>query len=941
MMPTTRSRWTSRACTVAGLLMLAASPAAGQTVTGTLFGRVVDAGDLPLPGASATIRSAQLIGGAQTRITDENGDYRFPALPPGTYNLTVEMPGFATHSREGVILGAGASIGIDVKLALAGVQETVTVTGESPMVDAKSSQMRQTASKDLIENIPTARSFIGVFDLMPGVVNINYSVATTGASSVYGGSGRNNMFSLDGANLNDPLVAYAGADVNLETISEIQVTTAGMSAEFGGASGGVFNVITKSGSNNLLGQISGYFQDDALQSGNLTDELRAQGVQAGTRLAKASDWGGSLGGPVMRDRLWYFMNYQQIDQRQEVINFPPGVNTDQYLYFGKATTQLTRHDRLDALYQYRLKYVYVFQPSVLEQNPTGWVRQRQNNHTTNVKWTRPLTDRTFLEGRWSVGNQRRHSAYANATDNTYGYRDQSTGQRWGWWAALAQPGNRNSRQLKFDLTHFATGWGPGSHDVKAGWTYEWLINDEFRDWRAGARVHLLFDGRADRIELGNAPVTQNSNVNQYAFYLQDQWSPAARLTLNLGVRGEVIEGWWPKGSTGGVNFPRREFPEERDVVDFKNIAPRLGITYDLFGNRRTVAKATWGRYYNQIYVGEFTASRPFSAGSQVYRWVDTNGDLIWQEGEQRELISDSTVAGLGRIDPDVRQSYVENATLGIDHQITGDLAVGAMVILKNEHHLAEIVDAARPFDSAYVPITLPNPLSRDPITVYALDPAFRGIPTQRLYTNPGGEFCSFCPDLTRRYRGVQFTVARRLKDRWQLFGSYLFSHNDGTKGTGHSESQANVFGNPNSLVNAFGRLTFDRPHQIKIQGTYQLPRDVLVSATYTGLSGLPWARQIRFLRSDSPLLRVETSITVKGEPSGGQRLPFLNVVNLRVEKKLNWRGVGMGLIADLFNVFNVSTVTGLQQTRIDHPDFAKPGEIALARALRIGARVDF
>ncbi len=316
---------------------------------------------------------------------------------------------------------------------------------------------------------------------------------------------------------------------------------------------------------------------------------------------------------------------------------------------------------------------------------------------------------------------------------------------------------------------------------------------------------------------------KRGRLNQLALYLQDQWSLAPRLTLNLGVRFESIEGWYPSGANGGVNFPKVDYPEQRDVVNFNNVAPRLGITYDLRGDRRSVLKATYGQYYNQIYTSEFDAAVPFAFGSKIYQWTDRNGDLVWQPGEEGNLISDSTVPALGRIDDDVQQSYTQSATVGFEHELAADLSVGASFIFKRELDLAETLDAARPFDDAYAPVVLTNAATGGPITIYPQLVAYRGVPTIRLYTNPGSETCSFCPDLERKYRAVEFTMRRRMKDRWQLFGSYVFSQSEGNKGTGHSESQSNVFGNPNSLVNAYGRLTLDRPHQIKLQGTYEGP----------------------------------------------------------------------------------------------------------------------
>jgi hypothetical protein len=263
-------------------------------------------------------------------------------------------------------------------------------------------------------------------------------------------------------------------------------------------------------------------------------------------------------------------------------------------------------------------------------------------------------------------------------------------------------------------------------------------------------------------------------------------------------------------------------------------------------------------------------------------------------------------------------------------------------ILKNENDLAETLNAALPFDAAYTPVSLTNAATGQPITIYPLRPAYRGIPTERLYTNPGSGSCSFCPDLKRNYQAVELTFRRRMKDGWQLFGSYVYGRSEGNKGTGHSESQGDVFANPNNLVNVDGRLTLDRPHQVKVQGTYELPYGVVVSATYAGLSGTPWARQIRFVRADTPLMVVESQIVVRAEPFGAQRLDFVHDTSLRAEKRFNLGDRrSLGLIVDVFNLLNASTVTALQQTRLDHADFGKPGEIVLPRTVRVGARISF
>jgi hypothetical protein len=229
-----------------------------------------------------------------------------------------------------------------------------------------------------------------------------------------------------------------------------------------------------------------------------------------------------------------------------------------------------------------------------------------------------------------------------------------------------------------------------------------------------------------------------------------------------------------------------------------------------------------------------------------------------------------------------------------------------------------------------------------PITIYAQSPAFNGVPTVRLYTNPGADTCSFCRDLERNYRAVELTLRKRMRNKWQLFSSYVYSKSEGNKGQGHNESQGNVFGNPNGQVNTFGSLNLERPHQFKLQGTYEAPWQVLLSGAFTLQSGLPWARTVRFLRAASPLIVVESTITVNAEPVGAQRFDTEKDLSLRAEKKFELGGHRrLGVIADVFNVLNSSTVLGVLQTRIDHPDFGKPGEIPLPRTLRIGARFEF
>jgi hypothetical protein len=342
-----------------------------------------------------------------------------------------------------------------------------------------------------------------------------------------------------------------------------------------------------------------------------------------------------------------------------------------------------------------------------------------------------------------------------------------------------------------------------------------------------------------------------------------------------------------------------------------------------------------------VYTNEFDAALPFAFGSKVYAWNDLNRDLLYQPGEEGVLISDSTVSGIGGIDPGIKQSHNDSYTVGVGHEVTPKLMVSATYIWKTEYALAETVSKELPFDAAYNSATLTNQVTGEPITIYPLKVTYRGLPTQRYYTNPDSGYCSFCPDLVRKYRGFELTLQKPFRDRWQLSASYVYSRSEGNKGTGHTQSQGNVFSNPNNLVNAYGRLTLDRPQQFKVQGSYEFPHGILFSGTYSLQSGDAWARQIRFLRASTPVMVVESSITVNAEPPGSQRLETQRLLNLRGEKSFNVANGKLRFIADVFNVMNANTVTSLQQVRIDHADYGKPGSVLLPRTLRLGLRFDF
>lgn len=940
------------------LLLLFASWASGQALTGAIVGRVTDPDGLALPGANVTISSPQMMSPQEVFVTNQAGEYRFPRIPPGTYRVSFEMAGFKTLNRQGIVVRAGQTITVDAQLELGTLEESVTVTGESPLIDVKSGQTRETYSQELIENIPTSRSYVDIYHLVPGVEDGQYRELTPGASSINGGTNRDNRVNLEGANINDALVVNTSTDISYEIVQEVQVVTSGINAEFGGVTAGVVNVITKSGSNELSG--SGYFfySDDGLQSSNVTPEYEALGVGSGTTLLKDLNAGFTLGGPIVRDRLWYFGSYDRKEEESTIIAFDPLIQAPQNLYFGKLSGQVAANHRLSGFYQYRKRNDFPFIPqSVLKVCPDylaceGYGSLRSQDHKNHIifgSWTGIFSENTIVEVRGNISNQTRFQDFPNAQEGEAGYFDQSTRDYMGgWYREVVHPGDRNTRELKGDVSYFASQWLGGSHEFKFGGAYDLLYVDELREWKNGARRHILDDGEPFRILLSNNPLSQRANVGTTSIYAQDQWSAAEKLTLNLGLRFENHDVWIPEGTTGGVNFELQTFPRE-DLVNISTWSPRLGMAFDPVGDAKTVVKATFGRYYAQLYASPFDSVAKYAQGAKTYDWNDLNGDYLYQPGEEGALISDTTQKGLSSVDPNLKVPYWNTFTVGLERELGGELRLGATFLWRKGYDDIEDIDASRPFDEAYNPVTLTNPLTGDPITIYALDPAYRGVPSVTLITNPDASYCSFCEDVVQQYKGFQLTLEKRLKDRWQMYGSYVLSAAEGNKGTHHRTAQASVYSNPNNLVNGFGKTTLDRTHSLKFQGSYQAPYDIWLSASYTSQTGLPLQRDrgvlgplVRFRRSDSPLIVVESRIDVNGLPPGEERLDWRHLFDLRAEKRVAVGNVGfLGLIVDLRNLFNDSSVNFMDDVLISDSGYLVPGSLVLPRTVRFGLKFEF
>jgi outer membrane receptor protein involved in Fe transport len=951
------------------MLSLAARPAAAQVVTGSLFGAVTDASGGRLPGVTVTVTSPQMIGGATVRTTNEEGVYRIPALPPGAYDVQFELPGFQTVTRRSVALLAGQSLPVDAQMNVGGVQETLTITGEAPLIDTRSSSLVNTQDSATLENIPAKRDFTQFLNLMPGVTDARYDFSPI--NNVHGSSSRQSVYSLDGVNTDDPNTNATSVMLPPDAFQEVQVTTAGITAEFGDASGAVFNFVTKSGGNALKGGVAGYLQNNNLQSNNVSSELQSQGVGAGAGVDHLYDGTVFVGGPLKKDRLWFFDNFRYLNQDEIRSDFSAPLMTRDKMNFAKLTAQVSEAHKIEFGFYYRnfSNFPYTAVASYTNSgDPRTWIDVQKKNYIYVPRWTAILGNASVLEVRGSSNI----FALLAADPNNVGdpaYVDVATGIITGGSDQLFGDNRRNRHQVKADITRYVDKLRGGAHSLKFGaelgldpvWQQRYLQGARGPDELAGCTDdcisntpdthHRLFNGAPFRVRLYNSPLLQRFENHSFNVYAQDQWVLGDRITVNAGVRYEHVTGDLPEstGGPGQYQPTRVTFPEQRGMIDLWSVSPRLGAVWDVRGDHASTIKVSGGRFYNQLNTSYVGIASPAGLGFREFDWNDANRDMVYQPGEEGTLRADTrpNPARLPRIDPDLERQYTDVYTTGYEQALSNSVSIAITGIFKNDANIFGTIDAAVPF-SSFQPITVTNPISREPMTIYTLPAQFQGIPAQTVLTNPDNPV-----QLERKYKGLETVIRRRMQDGWQFEGSYVYGKGTGNVGNAFSDSQTAPYSNPNTLINRFGDLPMGPRHQFKLLGAWMAPYGITVSGYFEALSGIPWtetffgsatvkgAATARFFRTDNPQILSETFIDVAVEPAGTRKMDTATHLDLRVEKKFAINNQALSGIVDVFNAFNASAVTLIRNVNMALPGFGTPAQVQLPRQIRLGVRWTF
>src|SRR6478736_1506991 len=698
------SRWTRVLAALLVVLSFGASAYAqggGASSTGTIQGRVADAQGAVLPGVTVTATSPSALG-AQTTVTSETGNYRFPALPPGTYELSFELAGFNGLKRSGIVISLGFTANVNVELALATLQETVTVSGASPVIDTTATRVQQNFKLDQLQSIPNSRDMWSLLAVTPSVqmgridVGGNRAGTQTGYTA-YGQSGQVRVL-IEGINTTEG-TGGAGFYFDYATLEEAFLGTSGQSAEMPNP-GVQSQFIARSGSNQFQGEYHLDWYNNSLQGSNIPDEYTVptafnnSPIRPGSNeIQKYYDHDINAGGPIKKDKAWIFGTYREQFNavNQPNFTFDSTFNTKLWNPVVKGTYQLNQKNKLIGYYQWGQKeqpnrlpfstYTYTSPEQTYKQSSGSWVYK--------AEWNGTINDKLYLEGRYGDFGYY-FPLIANSSDD-FAWRDSGRTVLEG--AHQIWQLDRDRKQYTGAATYFLD-TGKGSHTFKAGGellkekSWEGYLQqyggniDHVYNNGASTTVTFDFPTATDAGKLSaHDKLNAKANLDQFGAFLNDTWS-VGRATLNAGFRYDRYRGWLPEqeqiaGTTAkwATQFPSlaaqvtaKTFPEV-SFCTWNVAAPRIGVTYDLTGNGKTVLKGNYGLYWHNPGVGIGSSGNPNTAAKQAsYTWNDINGDKRWQPGEEGLQTSASLEGGVG-VDPNIKAPYTHEAAGWLERQV--------------------------------------------------------------------------------------------------------------------------------------------------------------------------------------------------------------------------------------------------------------------------------
>jgi hypothetical protein len=957
------------ACVVLALLVVATGTAWAQQTTGTIAGRVLDEQNAALPGATVTARNTET-GFSRTAVTDGEGTYRLAALPVGTYDLTIEMSGFANLDRKGIVVNVGQTLTLDIELKVASIQESVTVSGESPLIEATSSSVGGVVDVNRIENLPlNGRQFANLAATIPGVglgFHSDPTKSTQFSPQINGGNGRNINYQIDGGDNNDDTVGGLLQLFPLEAIQEFNFVTSRSKAEYGRSQGGVMNIVTKSGTNDLHGSWFTLFRDDSLNAKTETEKINEVDKQDYRRY----QYGGSFGGPIVIDKLHYFVAAErtQQDTFQAVSTkglFPnlDGIYATPYretLITSKVTAALNPAHYMSVRYgRNENSQPYGVDPGA---PPSNWGDSANTFNSVNLNHNWVITGTTVNEFIFQYADFQNFIT-ARSQDP---YESFPNGVFIGQSVNAPQSTQQKKWQFRDDFSWHVTGKGGLGHDFKTGVNF---INEPrlYVTFEAGKGVmqytHTTNDpnGPLSAVSMDDGVARANIPMKQYAWYIQDDWRLTNNLTMNLGLRYDYLTGY-QYDQSNNPNFVKIQEAGRAGLLagikglenagldpkeDKNNWQPRIGLAWDVRGDGRDVIRAGWGIYMDMAYTNSNGLFAAFDAQGRFGTVLEVSNPAgirnpdgsFYQVGQPVSNIASQNEADptslplYGQwVDPRLEMPYTRQTALGWSHQLTQSTVVSVDFVRADGRNLN-----TRSVLNVYIPGTTTRRL------------AFLGLTPNSANTRPA------ISQAKSEYTAGLFGIKRRMTNGFDLTATYTLAKAKSNLGNGSDELNVNVlqdsyllFDDPRTYGPA-GRT--DGRHQGTIAAVLQVKgftispiflfRSPLPVATYEGLdlnansvnNDLP-AMAYKFTGYDKDTHRATFEEDGACETWNCGRGAWRRQMNLRVSRSFRlYKNARVEAIGEVFNVFNAINPSGFLTRRLlgsgaPNSEFMQPTEFA-------------
>jgi outer membrane receptor protein involved in Fe transport len=836
--------------------------------------------------------------------------------------LTIDATaGFAAYREEGISIGAGAAIERPVVLKLAGVAQSVTVTAGSN-VESRSSGFETRFGPDHLQTIPTRR--FSMFDAVrsaPGMSPTSPSSGTVNTVSSFGSGVNENAFLIDGTTFTCPCSGVSRAEPSVDVIQEVHVQSIGASVEFGNIQGAVINVITRQGGARFLSESAYYAQASGLTAQPIVLPV-TNGTQpaSGYERARYRDVSTGLGGPLRRERLWFYGAYQHLRDYDSQPGADPAFprKYQQDKIFGKLTWRLT--PSLQMMQSFHEEFwENPDLPTLATPYETTLRRHALVPSSTFANVTYAPSSRTVWDlrvGRYILDQKDDPSTGDRTTPNRF---DRITGVSSGnvrEFGGLAL----DRITAKAVVNRYESGWLGANHELRAGVQVE--RGEHHGPTVIPGGVRYVDNNGAPFQAVYRSPSIAGGRADMLALFASDAIALNDRVTVNAGVRFDHS-----RASSQDVPALDATGQETGQTIaglgplyTWNVISPRFGVTAKLSADGRTMLRASYGRFNQGVLTGELSPIHPGVTPTRTMAFDAVTGGYT-------QLVSVIAPTNLA-LDPDTRTPRTDEYSAAVERQLTGRLSASAAYIRKTGANFIAWTDTggtyreeARTFGDHAVPVFVLTNEPRD---------------RRFLLTNPA--------DFSMDYHGLVLAMARRMANGWQASGSYTFSRVSGlqaSSGTTADGAQlstvapANMFGSdPNHLTNADGRLPNDRPHVVRLTGAFHVPRiGVLVSANFQHFSGKPWAAAAQVL-----LAQGDTRILL--EPRGSRRLPAQSMLDLRVSKTLQLGGAGrVELLVDVLNLLDDTAEEALVSDVLSSATFGRPRSFVDPRRAMIGVRL--